>query len=143
MVEAYVAIITQEMQIFLDYAEEHRLCLYQVMDSTDADYEGWEDCLWHPRHLRQALLDYPDQPRAGKAYPPYSYPYDINNHMIWRIVDLNDLHFRFEAKARDIEAKAHDMLKEAKGQKEMAEYFKKIWIEKTELLYGLDLGEAK
>ena len=122
-----MAKITPEMEALLDYAEAKGLCLYQIEFKDDPEFGDWEDMLWSPTELREALLDYPEQTRAGQVYPGHSYPdVDINDHLIWRIADPNDIFRLFSDKAKNL-------FEEARSQQDLAEYFKRLWIDRTEI----------
>jgi hypothetical protein len=115
-----MATITPEMEALLNHAETNGLCMYLMYPDDDGDFSGWEDMLWEPHGLRQALLDFPEQARAGDAYPWHNYAgIDLQSHAVWRIVDPNELLARF--------------LDNARAEREYAEYFKKVWVDRTEL----------
>jgi hypothetical protein len=120
-----MAKINSEMDALLTYAEQKGLCLWQY-DPGDKNEIGaidcWEDLLWDPRELRQALINH--QPQVGRSHTAYSSPYDLTDFNKWRIVNLHDIVARYEQAIRDAEAEVEEMRKAAR-------YFKEIWIDKT------------
>ncbi len=138
-----MAKITPEMEVLLKYAEQKRLCLYLLPNDAlsrgnapDPDFKSWEDCLWEPHELREAIIDSPGQSRAGKTYPTYRYPFDINTTAIWRIVDPQDLLFRYETNA-------DATLREGHALKKMAAHFKAVWIDHTERRPDVLIGKLQ
>ena len=117
--------ISREMDALLTYAENAGLCLWQYDEKDGNDLSNWEYCLWEPSELRQALHDFPEQPRAGIVYPPYSYDFDIREFHRWRIVNPQDIYPKLEQEAHDAEKQAH-------AAKEAAARFRRLWIEKTD-----------
>jgi hypothetical protein len=121
-----MATISAEMVALIKYAQDNGLCLYLIDDKEDPEFEGWEDMLWDPTELRAALLDYPEQTGGGLAYPVHSYlDLNLNDHAIWRIVDPRDI---FGV----VEDKAKALFDEARAQQELAQEFKRIWIDRSE-----------
>jgi hypothetical protein len=108
------------MEALLQYAEVNGRCMYLMYADDNGVFSGWEDMLWDPGQLRQALLDFPDQTRAGEAYPGYNYPaIDVLSHTVWRIVDPKVLLAEFMEQAHDMQ--------------EHAEYFQRVWVDRSEL----------
>jgi hypothetical protein len=122
-----MAEINSKIDALLTYAEQQGLCLWQY-NGRDKDeigsLSGWEDLLWDPIELRQALIDYPDQPRAGVSYTGYSYADDITEPQRWRIVSPHEIYAKYQRKIYEAE-------QELNSWKDTAQYFKEIWIDKT------------
>jgi len=125
-----MADITPEMQLLLDYAEVKNLHLYLTV--LGEDYDGWEDCFWGPKELREALKDYPQQSRAGADYPAHSYKdIDINDHLAWKLVDAKDVY-------KILECESERIIEKGQCKLESARYFKRLWIDRTEVPYWRD-----
>lgn len=121
-----MAKIAAEMEALLDYAEARGLCLYQIALGDDPEFEGWEDMLWNPTELREALFDYPEQPRAGEVYPGHDYRDTyINDHRLWKVVNVSDILAVFAGKSKAL-------IEEAQSHQNYADYFKRVWVERTE-----------
>ncbi len=126
--------VCPDLDVLLRYAEQKGHCLYlvtpEVAEKPDKIFEGWEDLLWDPIQLRAAITDLPSQERAGKVYPAYSYPFEINKLEIWEVVNPCDIFERFIRKA-------DKLFDEARSIKDRANHFKRVWVDKTETLYGV------
>jgi hypothetical protein len=104
-----MATISPEMEAMLTHAEKNGLCLWEG-DPDMYGFDRWEELLWSPEELRQAIIGYK---------PPMRYEArdDKANHSQWHIVDPQQIYEEFQEKADEALAEA--------------ESFKECWIDKT------------
>jgi hypothetical protein len=113
-----------EMDALLTYAEQRQLCLWQYeLKDRLVDLNAWEDALWDPKELREALAESP-QESPGNAYAAQWEAANLADFRNWRLINPQEIYAKFEQALRDAEASLSAV-------QAAARHFKVIWIEKT------------
>ena len=88
------------MQRIIDYAFGRN----KMLKGEDG-FSAWEDLLWDPAELRQAIIEAPEQSTTNLSYK-YKSSRSIGDFTGWRIVNPFDISKQLELKAREAEGEA-------------------------------------
>lgn len=112
------------MDALLTFAEQRGLCLWQYeLKDRLVDLNAWEDALWDPKELREALTQSSGEP-PGNAYAAQWEAVNFADFRNWRLIDPQEVYAKFEQALRDAEASLNAV-------QAAARHFKFMWIDKT------------